>query len=288
MNKADASSELLTASRIALAPADFLAEQGEVVAVFDRATQDSGNISFGIRDGTRRFFVKTAGAPDDPVPTLSYPERVELLRNAIRISRAVSHPALPPLRNVIESPAGPLLVYDWVDGELIGGGTAEHRADETSAFARFRRLPMRNILAALDTIFGLHARLAAAGWIAVDFYDGSLIHDFATNEMHVVDIDHYHPGPFINEMGRMFGSTRFMAPEEFALGERIDQRTTVFTMGRTALQFLSNGSDDPTAFRGSPALFDVVTRACRPAQPDRFPTVAEFHDSWRAARSVSP
>jgi serine/threonine-protein kinase len=86
----------------------------------------------------------------------------------------------------------------------------------------------------------------------------------------------------------MFGSTRFMAPEEFVLGDRIDQRTTVFTMGRTALQFLSDGSNDPTAFRGSPALFDVIMRACRPVQQDRFPTVAEFHDSWRAARSVSP
>lgn len=287
MNNAGATSELLTATRIAVAPAAFLAEQGEVMAVFDRATQDSGNISFGIRDGAQRFFVKTAGLPDDSASALSHPERVDLLRNAVRISRAVSHPALPLLRNVIESSAGPLLVYDWVDGELIGG-SAEHRADETSAFARFRKLSVPHILSALNPIFELHAMLAAAGWIAVDFYDGSLMYDFATNEMHVFDLDLYRAGPFINEMGRMFGSTRFMAPEELEFGERIDQRTTVFTMGRTALQFLSNGSDDPTAFRGAPALFDVVARACRPSPDDRFPTVAEFYDSWRTARSVSP
>jgi hypothetical protein len=34
------------------------------------------------------------------------------------------------------------------------------------------------------------------------------------------------------DMGRLFGSTRFMAPEEFELGVMIDQSTTVFTLGR--------------------------------------------------------
>lgn len=55
----------------------------------------------------------------------------------------------------------------------------------------------------------------------------------------------------------MFGSTRFMAPEEFVVGARIDQRTTVFTMGRTALQFLSHERGYPGPFRGSAAMFDV-------------------------------
>jgi hypothetical protein len=32
--------------------------------------------------------------------------------------------------------------------------------------------------------------------------------------MQVVDLDNYRDAPFINHMGRMFGSTRFMAPEE--------------------------------------------------------------------------
>ncbi len=33
-------------------------------------------------------------------------------------------------------------------------------------------------------------------------------------------------------MGRMFGSTRFMASEEFELGALIDEQTNVFVMGR--------------------------------------------------------
>jgi serine/threonine-protein kinase len=275
--------ELLLSTTTELLPAAFLARQGEVFAVFDRATQDSGNISYGIRSESGRFFVKTAGMPDDPAATLLHRERIEVLHNAARINRAVSHPAVPPLRNVIESPAGPLLVYDWVDGELLGGVTAERRADETSAFARFRRLPVPRVVAALDSIYSLHTALAAAGWIAVDFYDGSLIYDFSASQIHVVDMDLYRTAPFVNGMGRMFGSTRFMAPEELTRGARIDQRTNVFTMGRTALQFLSDGTDDPRAFRGSPGVFDVVMRACRAERRDRFATMAEFHDAWRGA-----
>ena len=38
-----------------------------------------------------------------------------------------------------------------------------------------------------------------------------------SQSFHVVDLDHYQLGAFSNEMGRMFGSSRFMAPEEFEL-----------------------------------------------------------------------
>lgn len=46
----------------------------------------------------------------------------------------------------------------------------------------------------------------------------------------------------------MFGSTHFMAPEEFTLGASSDERTTVLNLGRTAFVFLG----EPGAFRGSP------------------------------------
>ena len=270
---------MLTASTTHLAPREFLAKHAEVFAVFDRAMQDSGNISFGVREGSQRFFVKSAGVPDDAVPLLSHQERIDLLRNAVCLNSAVSHPALPSLRHVIESPTGPMLVYDWIDGELIGAAP-ERRVDATSAFVRFRRLPVGHIVAALDVIFDLHVVLADGGWIAGDFYDGCLIYDFAVSRMHVVDLDNYRPAPFVNRMGRMFGSTRFMAPEELVLNARIDQRTTVFTLGRTILQLLSDGSDDPAAFRGSRALADVATRACQPEPQNRYSTVRDFHRDW--------
>lgn len=249
-------------------------------ARFGELSQDSGNVSYGVEVGGQRYFVKTAGEPDDPKPFLPHDERVALLRNAADLASAVSHPALPQLHTVIESPIGPALVYDWVPGELLGVPRAL-RDDPTSSFCRFRALPVERILAALDVVYDAHRALADAGWIAVDFYDGSLLYDFDASRIAIVDVDNYNRGPFRNTMGRMFGSTRFMSPEEFEKGALIDERTTVFVMGRAALVFLS---DATTGFRGSRSLHDVVTIATRPDPTGRFADVRSFADAWREAR----
>lgn len=264
---------LLIAERTDLTPHAFVAHHAEVFAVFDATTQDSGNVSYGARVGEERFFIKTAGSPDDARPFLAHGARVALLRNAVGLARVVSDPALSALRNVVESVEGPLLVYEWADGELVGTSAAR-RTDPTSAFARFRSLDPRERAAALDVVFRLHVKLAQRGWIASDFYDGSLIYDFARRRMHVVDLDSYRDAPFTNDMGRMFGSDRFMAPEEYELGARIDERTTVFTMGRTVVQFLSLGTE---------AIDNLIARACHEQPRRRFATVGQFYDAWSAA-----
>jgi serine/threonine protein kinase len=274
--------QLLNCVAIDQPPDQYLRAVGLVFAEFGSQTQDSGNRSYGVQIGAERYFVKTAGDPADLRPILAHAERVALLRNAARLHASFRHPILPPLYHVIESPSGPLLVYPWVDGELLGM-PRDRRGDPQSSYQRFRRLPMPTIGRCLDTIFDLHAQLARAGWVAVDFYDGCLIYDFAAERLAVVDLDMYHAGPFQNERGRMFGSTRFMAPEEFERGACIDERTTVFTMGRTALVFLSDGALDAGIFRGSRALFDVVARACTADRAKRFETPADFYHAWQAA-----
>jgi serine/threonine-protein kinase len=70
----------------------------------------------------------------------------------------------------------------------------------------------------------------------------------------------------------MFGSTRFMAPEEFQLGARIDERTTVFSLGRAAFVFLGE--------RGTPPQRAAATRACSPDPAARFATVEAFLTAW--------
>jgi len=266
----------LDCDAIAIAPAAYLSAIGDVFATFGPATQDSGNVSYGVRIGAGRYFVKTAGSVDDPAPPLPHAERVALLRNAVAVTASCRHPACAAVRRVIESPAGPLLVYDWFDGELIS--TPEpRRADPASALYRFRALPAPALTAALDAIYDVHVELARAGWVAIDFYDGCLMYDFPRGELRLIDLDMYHRGPFRNAMGRMFGSTRFMAPEEHELGALIDERTTVFTMGRAAHVFLGEGD----GFRGTPAQRAAVTRACAPERAQRFESLAAFVAAWR-------
>ncbi len=256
-----------------LPPLDFLRSVGTVFAEFGTNTQDSGNVSYGAQVGADRFFVKTAGIPGDPVPRLDHPARVALLRNAARLSESVRHPLLPPLYRVIESPDGPMLVYPWLDGELLGV-PRERRDDPQSSFQRFRALPTPEILSCLDTLFDLHVKLAQAGWIAGDFYDGSLLYDFASSRLWVIDLDSYRDAPFMNDVGRMPGSSRFMATEEYEKGARIDEQTTVYVMGRTALVFLP---DCP------PTLLEVAAKACAPVREARFETMAAFFHAWQKA-----
>jgi serine/threonine-protein kinase len=275
---------LLDCASLDQPPDQFLRAVGVVFAEFGSLTQDSGNCSYGLRIEGQRYFVKTAGQPADAELDPRHAARVAQLRNAVRLHASCRHPILPPLQQAIESPSGPLLVYPWFDGELLAVPRAQ-RDDPRSSLQRFRSLPAPTICRSLDAIFDLHATLARAGWVAVDFYDGSLIYDFAAERIAVVDLDMYHAGPFQNERGRMFGSTRFMAPEEFELGARIDERTTVFTMGRTALIYLSDGTFTPKVFRGSHALFEVVARACNPDREQRFESLAAFDRAWRVART---
>jgi serine/threonine protein kinase, bacterial len=274
--------EVFTTSYVDETPEEYLRSTATVFAMFDQ--QDSGNISYGVRTGHRRYFVKTAGRPSDQAPPQRHDQRVELLRNAVRLAQSYPHPALPHLHRVIESPHGPMLVYDWAPGELLYVPHPE-RSFQTSAYQRFRALPAEQVMVCLDTIIDVHDLLGRSGEVAGDFYDGCLIYDFATYRVSLVDLDNYRSGQYHNEVGRLFGSTRFMAPEEFTKGALIDQRTSVFAMGRTVLVLLSDATADPQGFRGPPSLLRVATQACQPRPEDRFRDLPQFCAAWRAARA---
>ena len=256
-----------------LVPLAFLERCGEVFHCFDQ--QDSGNVSYGVRVGGEHWFVKTAGDPDAPV-FLDHAQRVALLNNAVQVWNSCTHPALSRLQHVISSPQGPLLIYEWLEGELINVPSAR-RSDPDSAYQRFRGHP--DLAHALATLFDAHAALAAAGWVACDLYDGCLMWD--GSELRLIDIDHYQSGPFTNTMGRLFGSDRFMAPEEFELGARIDERTTVFNLGRFVFEFMGDGSTSRAAFRGSEAQWRIAREACAVSPAQRLSGVADLHERWR-------
>ena len=263
-----------------LAPAAFLARVGQVFATFDSRTQDSGNISYGVAADGRRWFVKTAGDPA-AAAFLNHGARVALLENAERLARDFAHPALPALRAVAESAWGPMLVYDWADGELLHA-PAERRTDPASAFQRFRRLPVDEIAAAIGMVIDAHVGLCGRGWVACDFYDGAMMYDFAARRLSLFDLDSYSRGPFVNEMGRMFGSDRFMAPEEYEKGARIDERTTVFNLGRSVSVFLGDGTLERASFRGSDAEYAAMAAACRNEPAARLQSVNELAEAWRS------
>jgi serine/threonine-protein kinase len=283
-------SALLTARAIVEEPGDYVRRYGTVVAEFGHLTQDSGNVSWLVDTADGRLFVKTSGAtgeqaPDAPVPYFDHDDRVRLLRNAVDLASSCPHLALPRLLNVIESPSGPALVYEAAPGELVHVPRAQ-RGDPMSAYQRFAHLPANQLLGVFDVLVDLHRALAAAGWVACDLYDGCLIVDFRTSSLRVIDLDTYRRGPSVNDMSRMFGATRFMAPEEFEMGAVIDERTTMFNLGRLIWHFGTRLTERAEHFCGSPAVARAVQQACQPSPADRHAGVAAFAEAWRAARPL--
>lgn len=268
--------DLLHDSSTVLTPQEYLSQCGRLFERFDRRTQDSGNVSWGIDIGNSRYFVKSPGAPDSEA-FLGWEDRVYWLRNAEKLARTFHHPLLPLLYNRVESPHGPLLIYEWVPGELVGV-PGEQRSSPGSSSRRFISLPLPRLIAALDQVFHFHVELCNAGWVANDFYDGSMIYDFATHRLGLIDLDLYREAPFANNMGRMFGSSRFMAPEEFRAGAHIDERTTIFNMGRCIQVFVGEREHcDP--------LLQVADRACRTSPAERTSSMAAFYEDWQSAVS---
>lgn len=262
---------------------------GEVLARFDHRTQDSGNVSWLVRAPSGDYFVKSAGEgeppPGAPLPVLDRSARVNLLRNAVEIARSIDHPALARLRSVIELSTGPVLVYDRASGELVGVPAAR-RNDPDSSYRRFATAPPAIRLAVLDQLLDAHRTLEEAGWVACDLYDGCLMVDLATARLTLIDLDTYRRGPSTNDMGRMFGSTRFMAPEEFTAGAPLDARTTVFTLGRLLRHFGTGLTEDLADFCGGAALAAVVERATRRERTERHGGVGELVAAWTAARDA--
>ena len=261
---------LLDISEIDTSIEAYLKQIGEITYRFPE--HDSRCQSFQTVVDNHRWFVKYGNTPQ----TLIW------LKQAVRFHAAVQHEALPQLHNAFTTPDGFTVVYNWVDGEGLRP-ERELRDGEMHPRDRFCALPAAEIIDALNVIYDVHRLIEKQGFIAEDFYDGCIIYDFEKKQIHLYDFDHYHPAPFVNDRGRLYGSSRFMAPEEFQKGERIDERTNVFMLGRTAFVLLANNSDLRNDWKGNDAMWQVAKKATNMDKQLRYPSVEAFVSAWHAA-----
>ena len=236
------------------------------------------SIVLGIEDGRDRYVVKTA--TDE--------ETSRLLRDAVAFHSHVAHPAIVPLLHRFETPEGLALVYPWADGEVLADAVdaaVPHRDDPSSPYRRLLALPVADRCNAVRELFDAHVAVAAAGFVAVDLYDGSVLYDFDRRRLRLIDLDMYRPGPYVLDRDRQFGSTTYLAPEEHQRGATIDERTMVFTLGRFGLVFLGGARDRPPTrsdFHGGDAHWAVLQAATRPEPDERIATVADLCSAWDA------
>lgn len=252
----------------------FLREYGKVFKVFD--DQDSGNICFGTEKNGEKYFVKFAGAR-----TAEYEgepcDAVSRLKATVPIYESLRHKNLIEYIESKEISNGYAMIFKWADGVCMGRMYPEqHR--------KFMSLSSEIKLKVFADILDFIKYIAEQNYVAVDFYDGSIMYDFENQRTIICDIDFFRKSPTVNDMGRMCGSSIFMSPEEFERGAVIDEITNVYTLGAMAFALFGNYKRDLGNWKLNKNLFNVVSKAISDDRNMRQQSIEEFIDDWNKSK----
>ena len=144
-------------------------------------------------------------------------------------------------------------------------------------------LPLERRLGIFREVLEFHIHAAKRGYVSVDFYDGCVLYEEDTGRTLLCDVDAYHKMPFANPVGRMWGSTRFMAPEEFQKGAAIDERTMVYTMGALAFELFAPAGRAFSDWPLSQSAWECAKKAISPQREERYADLLSFWHAWREA-----
>lgn len=285
------------------APFDFgfVQEYGKVFKVYD--DQDSGNICFGVcgerksgpallpENKGERHFVKFAGAPTERYEGTPG-EAVERLKDTLPIYRDLRHPSLIELVDAREAAGGFAMVFKWAEGDCMGRMyPAQHQ--------RFMNMPSEDRLQVFRDVAVFLEYVNSRGYVAIDFYDGSVLYDpdgqgepaapgrnaesTRRGRTTICDIDFFSKKPYFNSMGRMWGSSSFMSPEEFTLGAEIDEITNVYTAGAFAFALFGGYRREAGTWTLGQASFEVARRAVSEDRGSRQQSLRQLLQEWEAA-----
>lgn len=251
----------------------FLKEYGRLFCVLDG--QDSGNICFGTELNGSRYFIKFAGA--QPVRYSGDPaDTVQRLQSASAVWAQLRHENLVQYISSFTAGGGFGLVFQWTDGVCMG-------RQYPAAHRRFMALSVPQREAAFADILAFMQYAAAENYVALDFYDGSILYDFDRCKAIVCDIDFFRKSPAVNDMGRMWGSASFMSPEEFCLGAPLDEVTNVYTHGAMAFALFGNYKRDRASWTLTQNTYNVAARAVSDDRRRRYSSIAAFAAAWQLA-----
>lgn len=255
---------------------EFIHKYGKVFKVFD--DQDSGNICFGVcdTDGSR-YFVKFAGAPTECYDG-SPEDAVERLKATLPVYMDLKHPGLIQLLDAQDAAGGFAMVFRWAEGDCMGRMyPAQHH--------RFMNLPVEDRLRVFRDVLAFLEYVHDRGYVAIDFYDGSVMYDACDREgkTTICDIDFFGRKPYYNHMGRMWGSSSFMSPEEFTLGAELDEVTNVYTAGAFAFALFGGYRRVFDHWTLGEACYEVAKKAVSDDRGSRQQSLRQLIREWKDA-----
>ena len=257
----------------------------------------------GMEKDGERYFCKIAGV-DTVTAEVSPRESVTILKNSVRIYKSLKHPNLIKLVEAYEQEELYIAVFQWAEGECLfdhwNFEAYEKDASLKSPKEKVKELPIPKKLKMVEVLFSFLQHVQDKGYVAVDFYDGSIMYDFATHKTTICDIDFFRKAPIINDVGQnWFGTKRLKAPEEYKEGAVIDEQTNLFTLGALIFEFFGTFSGeeigqryvlnrfmpcDFSRWQLNEESYHVVSKAVSPDRCQRYATVREFWEAWEEAQ----
>lgn len=279
----------------------WLKSFGKVFAVF--AQNDSGNISFGVDNGEDKYFIKVAGLKTiESIRTQQ--EAIAALKAAMPIYEDINHKNLIKLVKHYTLGEIYIAVFKWADGDCLfdhWNFEKYYKNPQIVPPAKcFKQLPISKRIESADVLFSFLDTVSKNGYVAVDFYDGSIMHDFLRDITTICDIDFFRKKPTFNDMGvDYWGTKRLKSPEEYVYGAVIDEATNVFALGALLFDsFFGNYTDaevrqrykmnafTPCSFENwelSKACYDVALKSVAIERSERYASINEFYTAWNVA-----
>lgn len=278
----------------------FLSRYGKVFQVID--STGSGCLCFGIENEKQKVFVKVAGA-DTKEAEVTPLASVQLLKHAAELYRTLAHPCLIHLLEAYAYEDMYVAVFDYAEGECLFDhwhfDYYKAHPEVLTPMQKFFALQEEKKLKAVEVLFSFLMHCARLGYVAVDFYDSSILYDFVHDKVTLCDIDLFQKGPVVNETGvNYWGTRRFKAPEEYVKGAVIDERTNEFTLAAMLFSFFSTITKEETdrryktmevvpversAFSLHDEAYAVLCKALSKDKEERYATISLFYEQWRKA-----
>ena len=273
----------------------WLNNYGKVFSVIDET--GSGCISFGIEDNNKKYFFKIAGAKTIEAE-VSQEESIKLLKEAVIKYKDIKHPNLIKYVKSFDYNDLFVVIYEYAQGECLfdhWNFEKYKKTKEITPSMRFKQLPIEKRLNVVYKLFSFFETFIDAGYIAVDFYDSSIIYDFKTDNVTFCDIDLFRKKKKKNDLGEnYFGTKRLKAPEENRFNAIIDEKTSEFTLGAIIFDMFSNITNiderykkgmfiqnDINEFELSKDIYDILLKATSYNKEDRFENIKEFEKTFK-------
>lgn len=271
-------------------------DYGIVFSVIDET--GSGCISFGVQKDNKKYFIKIAGAKTVEAE-ISEQDSIDLLKDAVEKYKNIHHKNLIKYIDSFDINEFFAVIFEYADGECLFDhwNFEKYKNDSTliTPIQKFKKLEISKRLDVVYKLFSFFETFINAGYVAVDFYDSSIIYNFEKDEATFCDIDLFRKLPTKNDLGKdYYGTKRLKAPEENELGATIDELTNEFTLGAIIFDIFSNVSNndkryeigmfipnDLEEFELNTKTYNVLLKATNYDRNNRYTSINEFEVEFR-------